>query len=295
MQGAQIDPDTLRHFALEKENFNHVPPVSPQTAREILSRIQKAKAPLILVGTGVRLGNAEGELLALLEKLQIPVVTAWNANDTVAYNHPQFAGMPGTVGTRAGNFAVQNCDLLLSLGCRLNIRMIGYNRHDFAKNAYKIIVDIDKNELKKPTVVADMPVHADVKEVLLALLREPYESPTAHADWVAWCRELVARFPVAPPAYQNRENGALNPYTCMDLLFSCFDASERIVCANGSACVITFQAAKIKEGQRMFTNSGCASMGYGLPAAIGVAIADNTRRTVCIEGDGSIMMNLPGS
>ncbi|MBR2312374.1 MAG: thiamine pyrophosphate-binding protein [Clostridia bacterium] len=295
VQGAQIDPDTLRHFALEKENFNHVPPVSPQTAREILSRIQKAKAPLILVGTGVRLGNAEGELLALLEKLQIPVVTAWNANDTVAYNHPQFAGMPGTVGTRAGNFAVQNCDLLLSLGCRLNIRMIGYNRHDFAKNAYKIIVDIDKNELKKPTVVADMPVHADVKEVLLALLREPYESPTAHADWVAWCRELVARFPVAPPAYQNRENGALNPYTCMDLLFSCFDASERIVCANGSACVITFQAAKIKEGQRMFTNSGCASMGYGLPAAIGVAIADNTRRTVCIEGDGSIMMNLPGS
>lgn len=292
VQGAQIDPDTLRHFTPEEKKFNHVPPVSPQTAREILSCIQKAKAPLILAGTGVRLGNAEGELLALLEKLQIPVVTAWNANDTVAYTHPQFAGMPGTVGTRAGNFAVQNCDLLLSLGCRLNIRMIGYNRHDFARNAFKIIVDIDENELKKPTVVADMPIHADVKELLLALLQEPYESPTMHKEWGKWCRALVTRFPAALPEYRNRKNGTLNPYTCMDLLFSCFDAGERIVCANGSACVITFQAAKIKEGQRMFTNSGCASMGYGLPAAIGVAIADNTRRTVCIEGDGSIMMNL---
>ena len=282
----------VRHFTPENEKYNHVPSVLPQTAREILKHIQKAKAPLVLVGTGIRLGNAEGELLALLEKLQIPVVTAWNANDTVPYSHPQFAGMPGTVGTRAGNFAVQNCDLLLSLGCRLNIRMIGYNRHDFAKNAFKIIVDIDENELKKPTVVAEMPIHADVKELLLALLQEPYEPPTMHKEWVKWCRALVTRFPAALPEYRNRKNGTLNPYTCMDLLFSCFDAGERIVCANGSACVITFQAAKIKEGQRMFTNSGCASMGYGLPAAIGVAVADNTRRTVCIEGDGSIMMNL---
>ncbi|MBR2010643.1 MAG: thiamine pyrophosphate-binding protein [Clostridia bacterium] len=292
VQGAQIDPYSLHHFTPQHENLSHVPPVLPQTAQNILNRIKKAKAPLVLAGTGIRLGNAEEELLALLEKLQIPVVTAWNANDTVAYTHPLFAGMPGTVGTRSGNFAVQNCDLLLSLGCRLNIRMIGYNRYDFAKNAYKIIVDIDENELKKPTVVADMPVHADVKDLLGMLLREPYQAPAAHADWVAWCRELVMRYPAALPAYRNCENGALNPYTCMDFLFSRFRASDRIVCANGSACVITFQAAKIKEGQRMFTNSGCAAMGYGLPAAIGVAIADNSRRTICIEGDGSIMMNL---
>lgn len=292
VQGAQIDPDALHHFIPEDENLSHVPPVLPQTAREILKRIREAKAPLLLVGTGIRLGNAEAELLALLEKLQIPVVTAWNANDTVAHTHTQFAGMPGTVGTRAGNFAVQNCDLLLSLGCRLNIRMIGYNSHDFAKNAFKIIVDIDENELKKPTVVADMPIHAHVKDLLCAMLQEPYGPPAMHGEWVKWCRALVMRFPVALPAYQNRENGALNPYTCMDLLFSCFDASDRIVCANGSACVITFQAAKIKQGQRMFTNSGCASMGYGLPAAIGVAVADNTHRTICIEGDGSIMMNV---
>lgn len=292
VQSAKIDPQTLRHFIPQEENLPTLPSVSPETAREILKRIHAAKAPLVLVGTGVRLGRAEGVLLALLEKLQIPVVTAWNANDTVAYTHPLFAGMPGTVGTRAGNFAVQNADLLLSLGCRLNIRMIGYNHHDFAKNAYKIIVDIDENELKKPTVAADMPIHANVKALIEALLKEPYEPKGAHADWAAWCHALTARYPATATVPENAENNALNPYTFLDFLFSRLKEDDRIVCANGSACVMTFQAAKIRQGQRMFTNSGCAAMGYGLPAAVGVAVADNSRRTVCIEGDGSIMMNL---
>lgn len=291
VQGAMVDTDALRHFEAS-EKTEHVPTVTPETAREILEKIKQAKAPLVLVGTGVRLGGAEAELLSLLDKLHIPVVTAWNAGDAVAFDNPHFAGMPGTVGTRPGNFAVQNCDLLLSLGCRLNIRMIGYNRFDFAKNAYKIIVDIDEKELKKPTVKADMPVHADVKDLLRALLSEHYEAPAAHSAWLSWCRALVSRFPAALPAYKNGGNGALNPYVCLDTLFDAFDENERIICGNGSACVITFQAAKIKQGQRMFTNSGCAAMGYGLPAALGVAVADNTRRTVCIDGDGSIMMNL---
>ncbi len=292
VQGTDIDPETLHHFSPDAENFTPVPAPCDTTAHEILARIKAAAAPLILVGTGVRLGHAERELLALLDKLEIPVVVAWNANDTVPFDHPLFAGMPGTVGTRAGNFAVQNCDLLLSLGCRLNIRMIGYNRLDFAKNAYQIIVDIDENELKKPTVRADMPVLADVRELLLALLRAPYEKSPRHAAWVAWCRQLQHEYPVALPAYQNGGNGALNPYTFLDFLFLRLTARDRIVCANGSACVMTFQAAKIKAGQRLFTNSGCAAMGYGLPAAVGVAVAENTYRTVCIEGDGSIMMSL---
>lgn len=291
VQGAMIDTDALRHFETS-EKTEHVPTVTPETAREILCKIKAAKAPLLLVGTGVRLGGAEAELLSLLDKLDIPVVTAWNAGDAVAFDNPHFAGMPGTVGTRPGNFAVQSCDLLLSLGCRLNIRMIGYNRFDFAKNAYKIIVDIDEKELKKPTVKADMPIHADVKDLLRALLAEDYEAPAAHGAWLSWCRELVTRFPATLPAYKNGGNGALNPYVCLDTLFGAFDKNERIICGNGSACVITFQAAKVKQGQRMFTNSGCAAMGYGLPAALGVAVADNTRRTVCIDGDGSIMMNL---
>ncbi|MBE6555719.1 MAG: thiamine pyrophosphate-binding protein [Ruminococcaceae bacterium] len=292
VQGAKIDTEQLRHYDPCEDPTLQTPVIGATVARSILERIKNAKAPLVLVGTGVRLGNAEEELLALLDKLQIPVVTAWNACDTVAFDNPYFAGMPGTVGTRPGNFAIQNCDLLLSLGCRLNIRMIGYNRFDFAKNAYKIVVDIDGRELKKPTVKPDMPIHGDVKQVIAALLAEDYTPVPEHTEFVKWCRDLVARYPAADPAYRNGGEGALNPYIFMDTLFDVLDENDRIICGNGSACVITYQAAKVKQGQRMFTNSGCAAMGYGLPAALGVAVSDNTRRTVCIDGDGSIMMNI---
>lgn len=292
VQGAQIETDDLRHFDPAAEGFAAVPAPTAETADAILAKIAAAKAPLLLVGTGVRLADAEEELLRVVEKLKIPVVTAWNANDTVPYDCPYFAGMPGTVGTRPGNFAVQNCDLLLSVGCRLNIRMIGYNRFAFAEKAYKIIVDIDEKELKKPTVKADMPVHADAKALLAALLEQPYTPVPAHEKFVAWCRDLVRRYPAADPAYKNGGAGPLNPYVFMDILFDCLDEHDRIICGNGSACVMTYQAAKIKKGQRMFTNSGCAAMGYGLPAALGVAVSDPTRRTICIDGDGSIMMNV---
>ena len=178
VQGAMIETDELIHFLPEIENPWKIPEVIESVAVTVLEKIKNAKAPLILVGTGIRLGNAEEQLLILLDKLKIPVVTAWNANDVVAGDSPYFAGMPGTVGTRPGNFAIQNCDLLISLGCRLNIRMIGYNHFDFAKNAYKIIVDIDPRELIKPTIKPDMPINADVKDFILKLLETEYTPPT---------------------------------------------------------------------------------------------------------------------
>ncbi len=290
VQGAQIETDELLHFHPEIECPWELPALTDERIDTILAKIKAAKYPLILVGTGVRLGAAGEKLLALLDKLQIPVVTAWNAGDAVAFDNPYFAGMPGTVGTRPGNFAIQRCDLLLSLGCRLNIRMIGYTHYDFAKNAYKIIVDIDPRELVKPTVHADMPINADVSVLLDRLLAAEYTPVPAHKAWVKWCRDLVAKYPAACPEY--RGGAMLNPYIFTDKLFDALAPDDRIICGNGSACVITFQAAKIKQGQRMFTNSGCAAMGYGLPAALGVAVSDNTRRTVCIDGDGSVMMNV---
>ncbi|MBQ8140676.1 MAG: thiamine pyrophosphate-binding protein [Clostridia bacterium] len=291
VQGAQIETDELKHFSPEQECPWKLPELKKDTVKDILDKISSAKAPLLLVGTGVRLSGAGEKLLELIDKLKIPVVTAWNANDAVAADNPYFAGMPGTVGTRPGNFAVQKCDLLLSIGCRLNIRMIGYTHYDFAKNAYKIIVDIDPRELIKPTVRADMPVNADAAELIDAMLAEEYTPNPKHESFVAWCRDLVKRYPAACESYRNAE-GLINPYIFIDTLFDCLDSSDRIITGNGSACVITFQVAKIKQGQRMFTNSGCAAMGYGLPAALGVAVSDNSRRTVCIDGDGSVMMNL---
>lgn len=294
VQGAVIETEELAHFDPQAEGMVRADRngMTGETAQEILQKISEAKAPLILAGTGVRLGGAGELLLRLLDKLKIPVVTAWNANDTVAWDNPYFAGMPGTVGTRPGNFAVQNCDLLLSLGCRLNIRMIGYNRYDFAKNAYKIIVDIDPAELQKPTICPDMPVNADVKTLLEALLAGAYQPQKHHEPWVAWCRNLMGTYPAVLDTYRRSDGGFINPYVFMEKLFEKCCDDERIICGNGSACVVTFQACKIKQGQRMFTNSGCAAMGYGLPAALGAAVSDNSRRVVCIDGDGSVMMNI---
>ena len=292
VQGAMIETDDLIHFDPATEKPWQVPELKPEIAATVLEKIRQAKAPLILAGTGIRLGQAEEELLSVLKKLQIPVVTAWNANDTVAYDSPYFAGMPGTVGTRPGNFAIQNCDLLISLGCRMNIRMIGYNHFDFAKNAYKIVVDIDPRELIKPTIQPDMPINADVKDFLQTILQQEYTPQDHHAAWLKWCRDLVSKYPAALDSYHTDSDTQINPYIFTDILFDHLRNDDRIICGNGSACVITFQAGKIKQGQRMFTNSGCAAMGYGFPAAIGAAIADNSSRTICIDGDGSVMMNI---
>ena len=292
VQGAVIETEKLIHFQSEIENPWSVPQIKKGVVEEVLNRIRQAKAPLILAGTGIRLGNAERELLQVINKIKIPVVTAWNANDTIAYDNPYFAGMPGTVGTRPGNFAIQNCDLLISLGCRMNIRMIGYNHFDFAKNAYKIVIDIDSRELCKPTLNIDMPVHADVKDFLSAILESDYNPEEKHENWRKWCHELLEKYPAVRPEYHKTGNELINPYVLIQNLSTLLDKNDRIICGNGSACVITFQASQIKQGQRMFTNSGCAAMGYGLPAALGVAVSDNSKRTICIDGDGSIMMNI---
>lgn len=290
VQGALVDTDDLIHFDKETEYTWDKPYVTDAQIKVLAERIKQSRAPLVLAGTGINLAKAADRLIKFLEKYKIPVVTAWNANDTVEYNNPYYAGMPGTVGMRAGNFAIQNCDLLISLGCRMNIRMVGYNHQDFAKNAFKAVVDIDPRELHKPTVKADLPINADVNDFLDKMLAIPYEPEDEHAEWVKWCRDLLMRFPAVPDDY--RRGKLYNPYVFIDDLFTHLKEDDRIICGNGAACVVTFQAAKIKRGQRMFTNSGCAAMGYGFPAALGVAVSDNSRRTICIDGDGSVMMNI---
>ena len=290
VQGAKVDTDSLIHFDPNQEVVWRTPEVKQSAIDILIQKIKESKAPLVLAGTGINLGGADEKLLAFLDKYQIPVVTAWNANDTVSFDNPYYVGMPGTVGMRSGNFAIQNCDLLISLGCRLNIRMIGYTHYDFALRAFKAIVDIDARELFKPTIQADLPIHADVGQFLEKMLEQNYEPLVEHKEWVKWCRDLLFRFPTVRPEYHGK--GLINPYVFIDLLFDHLTPIDRIICGNGAACVITFQAAKVKQGQRMFTNSGCAAMGYGFPAAVGVAVSDNSKRTICIDGDGSIMMNI---
>jgi acetolactate synthase-1/2/3 large subunit len=292
VQAAMIETDDLVGFSPDEELFvsrKENPVYDEKYTARIIEQIKKARRPVILAGTGIRLAGAYEEFLSCVDKLQIPVVTAWNAHDLLPVDHPLFAGKPGTVGTRGGNFVVQNCDLLIVLGCRMNIRMISYNKFGFAKEAYKIQVDIDENELHKPTVAIDMPIHANVKDVMTSLAAADY-TPSGDSRWLEWCRGINTKYPATKRSYY--DTAIMNPYAFMTEAFAAFEENEHIVCGNGAACVITFQACDIKPGQRLFTNSGCAAMGYGFPAAIGAAVADGGKRVVCIDGDGSFQMNI---
>lgn len=293
VQGALIDPDTLPGF-----DPAELGPVDDDTARlpqlceKIAQLCREAERPVIFAGSGVRLAGAQAALIALADRWGVPVVTAWNAHDLIWNDHPAFVGRPGTIGDRAGNFAVQNADFLLVLGSRLNIRQISYNWENFAYRAYKVVVDIDQAELKKPTIHPDLPVQANVADVLAQLLALPaQQAPAKHTEWLAWCRERTAKYPVVLPEYHDSADG-INPYVFMEALFQHLPENQIVVTGDGTACVTSFQAAFLKPGQRLYTNSGCASMGYDLPAAIGAAFGSPSSDIVCLAGDGSIQMNL---
>ena len=293
VQAAVVETGELKGFDELAYNETAEKPVyDASITQEIISKIKEAKRPVLMVGTGVRLAGVKDDFIRLAEALQIPVVTAWNAHDLIWDDHPLYCGRPGTIGNRGGNFVVQNADLLLVLGCRLNLRQISYNYKNFAQNAFKIIVDIDKNELCKPTVTPDLPVWANVKDVITDLLRHdlPACRSQAHEKWVTWSRTVNLKYPTTLLAYEKKD--VLNPYVFIHEFFKKLDDDEVVVCGNGSACVITFQAATIKRAQRLFTNSGCAAMGYGFPAAIGCCFAQHGKRVICIDGDGSFQMNL---
>jgi len=290
VQAAIVDADELRGYDPEVEGDEQPPIYDSSYTYKIIEKIRDAKRPVLLVGTGVRLAEASDELLEFIDLIQIPVVTAWNAHDLLADDNQYYCGRPGSVGTRGGNFVVQNADLLIVLGCRMNIRQISYNYKSFAKNAYKIVVDIDVAELRKPTVRIDMPVHANLKDVLLEIINSGERDFGDHCDWLNWCRDMNSLYPADLPQYYGTDK--LNPYVFIKKFTSLLYKDDAVICGNGSACVITFQTAVIKQGQRIFTNSGCAAMGYGFPAAVGACIARNNERTVCIDGDGSFMMNI---
>ena len=290
VQGAMVDEEKLPGFNPQAECIP-TPDISESQIRQVLEKLSKAERPVILAGSGVRTSGAHDLFLKLIDKLGIPVTTAWNAHDVLHDDHPLYIGRPGSVGDRAGNFAVQNADLLLVLGCRLNIRQIGYNWKAFARHAFKIVVDIDALELIKPTVKVDMPVHgnaADFMRKLVDLAPSPV-CPSAQS-WVAWCGERKERYPVVLPEYWKGDK--VNPYCFMQTLSEALPPEQIIVTGDGTACVTSFQAMNLKKGQRLYTNSGSASMGYDLPGAIGACVASGGKTIVCLAGDGSIQQNI---
>jgi acetolactate synthase-1/2/3 large subunit len=298
VQAASIDPASLRGYDPAQEEFARdqigVDPSRLKSyCQEVLDRIRRAKRPVILAGTGIRAAHAVAEFDELFHRLGVPVTTAWT-HDLIATDDPFFCGRQGTIGDRAGNFTVQNADVLLILGSRLNIRQTSYNWQSFAPRAFKIQVDIDPAEFHKPTVKPDMAIHSDLKSFLRELLSQCDTNnyrPGAHDPWLAWCRDRVQRYPVVPDR-QRQPGPPLNPYYFVEQLSAKLGADDVVVCGNASACIVPFQTMRLRKHQRLVSNSGSASMGYDLPAAIGAAFARPGKRVICIAGDGSIQMNI---
>jgi acetolactate synthase I/II/III large subunit len=291
VQGARVDEAGLDGF---------VPQAAPSPvfdATEIAQLLLKAERPAIVAGHGIRLSSSVAAARELVDALHVPVLATFNGFDLVENDHPCYCGRIGTVGTRGGNFTLQNADLVLELGTRNNIRQTSYGWGNFAHRARTIVVDVDAPELTKPTFHPSVGVHADLAAFLPALLgavRSEISSRPAsckdHTQWLAWARERSRKYPtVGPTNYAVKPR--IDPYAFFERFTTVLPADAILVAGNGTACVVLFQAGVAKHGQRVFWNSGCAAMGFDLPAALGAAVG--TGRTVwCLAGDGSLQMNI---
>jgi acetolactate synthase-1/2/3 large subunit len=292
IQSSLIEEANLKSYDPEEDADATAPVLIEEQIDKVIERLSMSERPVILAGAGISLAGANDAFYHLAERLGIPIQVAWDAIDLFPSDHHLYAGRPGNMGQRGANFIFQNADLLLSMGCRLSIRQIGYTFHSAARAAYKISVDIDPNELKKPTLKIDLPICADVGEFIRLMGARPVtKSMNPKPDWLAWCRERIRRYPVVLPEFRRRSK-PVNPYVFCEVLSECLDSQDVVVSSNGAACVVTPLAFRIKLGQRHIVNSGCASMGYGLPAAIGACFANGRKRVICLEGDGSIQMNI---
>ena len=293
-QGGYIETEELEGYDPSEDDALLPPKVSEQTIQTVLEKIRMAKRPVFHAGYGIRLSGGYEVFRKVAEKLNIPVVTYWNAVDLIEDDNELYCGRAGNMGDRPGNWAIQNADLILAIGTRISIRQVGYNWKTWARAAEVIMVDIDQAEMKKPTLHVEMPIWADAKDFLNRMNESiGQEYPVNRSkEWLATCQRWKKEYP-AVLSRQWEENGeTANVYAFVRYLSSRLPENSLTAVSNGACCVVGNQAYVIQKGSRMANNSAVASMGYGLPAAIGTCIGGGRRTTICLEGDGSIMMNL---
>ena len=292
VQWANVDPESLQGFEAENQVSLQQSDMG-EAARATLTLLHESKRPLLWVGHGIRLAKAEKSFRELLDALGVPALVSWQAADLVPDDHPLYVGRAGTYGQRWANLALQNCDLLIGIGTRLAIPQRGYNDEEFARAARKVIVEIDQAELEKFHFHVDVPVCGDVANFLPVLAAARHTQPIAADRWTPWlarCREWRQRYPMAQPP-QNSERG-INSYWFIDRLSEYLEPDDIIVTDMGTSLTCTHAAIRLKDGQRLLTSTGLGEMGYGLPGAIGAALAEPRRRVILIVGEGSLMMNL---
>lgn len=292
-QGSYIETDELGEYNPNEDDCNLPPKVDDSIIKIVLDKIKNAKRPVFHAGYGIRLSGAYNTFREVANKLNIPIVTYWNAIDLIEDDNPLYCGRAGNMGDRPGNWAIQNADLILAVGTRISIRQVGYNWKTWAREAEVIMVDVDQAELKKPTLHVEMPIWADAKDFLerlnLCINHAPvYDDYT----WLNTCKRWKKEYPAVLPRQWEENGKTANVYAFIRYLSGMLPEDSLTAVSNGACCVVGNQAYVIQKGSRVANNSAVASMGYGLPAAIGTCIAGNRRTTICLEGDGSIMMNL---
>jgi acetolactate synthase-1/2/3 large subunit len=290
VQAATIDPDTLEPF---------IPPsrvesvgLSEKVSRTI-ELLNQSERPLTLTGNGIRLAHAEGEFRKLIDLLQIPILATWLAVDLFSYDDPLYLGKPGTVAPRGVNFALQNCDLLLVIGSRLDMTLTAYAPQHLARGAKKVMVDIDPAELRKLASYTEVSIEADAGDFLREFLNQG--AAVQKRDRSAWwdrCLTWKKAWPIVEDSMRKPDQ-LVSVYNLGDILSEELKEDELIVSGSSGSGIEIFQhVLRLKKGQRLFHTTALGSMGYGLPAAIGACIGAGLRETVCVDGDGGIQMNI---
>ena len=299
IQGGYIDTDEFIGFdeseCLRERPEDYPDPVPEETIREILQKMRDAKRPVLNVGSAIHMRSCMPLMRRVVGKLGIPVAVAWDASDLMPHDNELFAGIPGLLGDRPGNWAIQNADLVLSVGCRLSCRQVGYDVRSWAREAYVIMVDIDKYELVKPSIHVEMGIQADCRDFLekldAAVSGGAWSPAPAHKEWLGICQGWRRDYPVVTKKHYEDAPADANAYCFLNEISRRVPEDQTIVLGNGTveACL---HAIHIKEHTRLISNSGAASMGYDLPAAMGSCFASGKKQTICLTGDGSIQMNL---
>jgi acetolactate synthase-1/2/3 large subunit len=295
VQGTMIDETALRAY----DPIEDVTPVLA-SAGEIAAAVRRtiellnvAERPVVLIGNGVRLSGARADMRELIERLGLPVLATWPAHDMVPDDHPLMVGRPGPLAPRGANFTLQNSDWLLALGARLDLVVTGYAPHNFARGAKKIMVEIDAAELRKMNGAIDVPLHADVKDVIKEMIRQlGGVKPRDRAAWNARWREWQTTYPVVLPEYRNLADG-VSTYVLGEAISEASAPGDVIVSGSSGAGIEIFcLAVRLKEGQRLFLTTALGAMGNGLPALVGACLANGGRRTLCVDGDGGLQLNI---
>ena len=288
LQRIKVNPKKLKPFKpkIDKKKINY---------RNIILKIEnllkKSKKPVIVLGGGIKYGKSEQNLTGFLKSFKTPVVTTWSGVDLVDYNNKNYIGNIGVYGSRAANFAVQNSDLILCLGTRLDTRVTGGVPKSFARKAKKIVVDIDKYELgKKRGLKIDLKVESDIK-IFFQEYKKYKKNNTNREDWLLRCNNWKIKYPIILKEFY-KEKKYVNPYVFIDKLSKTLNKKDIIIADDGGHLTWTIQSFKVKFGQKLFSAFGNSPMGYALPASIGASIAKNNKRVICIDGDGSIQINL---